>query len=80
MIRYYKKEDIDEIAKMIVDDWKIAYKGIIDDKVLNNLSYEERTERIRNKYRSDKSIVFIENNWINFNLFLNYIKFLNLVY
>ena len=62
MIRYYKKEDIDEIAKIIVDDWKIAYKGIIDDKVLNNLSYEERAERIRNKYRSDKSIVFIENN------------------
>ena len=37
MIRYYKKEDIDEIAKIIVDDWKIAYKGIIDDKVLEDL-------------------------------------------
>lgn len=30
MIRYYEERDIDEVAKIIVEDWKIAYKGIID--------------------------------------------------
>ena len=33
MIRYYEERDIDEVAKIIVEDWKIVYKGIIDNSV-----------------------------------------------
>ena len=62
MIRYYKKEDINEIAKIITEDWKIAYKGIIDKEFLETLNYKEKAKRIREKYQEQKSIVYIENN------------------
>ena len=60
MIRYYKKEDIDEIAKIITEDWKIAYKGIIDEEYLEKLYYKEKAERIRKKYQEQKSIVYVD--------------------
>ena len=34
MIKYYEEKDIEEVAKIIVDDWKIAYKGIIDNEYM----------------------------------------------
>lgn len=61
MIRYYELEDIDAIAKIIDDNWKSAYRGIIDDEYLDNLNYKDRIERFRNKYEKEKSIVYIEN-------------------
>ena len=60
MIRYYKKEDIGEIAKIITEDWKIAYKGIIDEEYLEKLYYKEKAERIRKKYQEQKSIVYVD--------------------
>ena len=60
MIRYYKKEDIDEIAKIITEDWQIAYKGIIDKEYLRNLDYKEKAKRIREKYQDQKSIVYVD--------------------
>ena len=62
MIRYYEKEDIEQIAKIIDEDWKIAYKGIVDRKYLKNLNYKDREKRIREKYKKEKSIVFVEDN------------------
>ena len=50
MIRYYEEKDIYEVAKIIVDDWKIAYKGIIDSRYLENLNYEDKAKRIKEKY------------------------------
>ena len=61
MIRYYEERDIDKIAKIIVDDWKIAYKGIIDDDYLENLNYIDRAKNIKEKYEKQKSIVYIDN-------------------
>lgn len=60
MIRYYEERDIDKIAKIIVDDWKIAYKGIIDDDYLENLNYIDRAKNIKEKYEKQKSIVYID--------------------
>lgn len=54
MIRYYEEKDIDEISKIIVDDWKIAYKGIIDSNYLKSLNYTERANRIKEKYSKAK--------------------------
>ncbi len=34
--------DAPSIAKVTVDTWKTAYRGIISDEYLNNLSYGER--------------------------------------
>ena len=36
IIRRAKEEDARQIAEIIVEDWKIAYKGIIDDEYLDN--------------------------------------------
>ena len=47
MIRYYKKEDIEQIAKIIDVDWKIVYRGSIDEEYLEKLNYKDREKRIR---------------------------------
>ena len=60
MIRYYEKEDIEQIAKLIDEDWKIAYKGIVDEKYLESLNYKEREKRIESKYQKEKAIVYEE--------------------
>ena len=69
MIRYYEKEDIEQIAKIIDEDWKIAYKGIVDENYLKNLNYKDREKRIKEKYKKEKSIVYVEDNTIKFSFF-----------
>ena len=58
MIRYYEKEDIEQIAKLIDKDWKIEYRGMIDNEYLDNLNYKDREKRIRDKYEKEKAIVY----------------------
>ena len=60
MIRYYEQKDIEQVAKIITEDWKIAYKGIIDDEYLKNLDYKDKEKSIREKYQKQKSIVLDE--------------------
>ena len=60
MIRYYEQKDIEQVAKIITEDWKIAYKGIIDDEYLKNLDYKDKEKSIREKYQKRKSIVLEE--------------------
>ncbi|MDN3650054.1 GNAT family N-acetyltransferase [Reinekea marina] len=44
MIREANSEDTLEIAKVHVDSWRFAYKGIIEDQVLDSLDYSKRSE------------------------------------
>lgn len=62
MIRYYEERDIEQIAKIIDEDWKIAFIGIIDKEYLDDLNYKDREKRIREKYKKEKSIVYVEEN------------------
>ena len=62
MIRYYEENEIDQIAKIIDEDWKITYKGMISQEYLDNLNYKDREERIRKKYKKEKKIVYVEEN------------------
>lgn len=62
MIRYYEERDIDEVAKIIVEDWKIAYKGIIDINYLKGLNYVDRAKKIKEKYSKQKALVYTEEN------------------
>ena len=62
MIRYYEENEIDQIAKIIDEDWKITYKGMISQEYLDNLNYKDREERIRKKYKKEKGIVYVEEN------------------
>ncbi|MDD3269118.1 MAG: GNAT family N-acetyltransferase [Syntrophomonadaceae bacterium] len=41
-IREANINDAPSIARVTVDTWKTAYRGIIDDNYLDNLSYEDR--------------------------------------
>ena len=43
-IRDAKKEDVRQIAEICVEDWKAAYRGIIDDAYVDCLSVERRYE------------------------------------
>ena len=45
IIRNAISDDARQIAEIIVEDWKIAYKGIIDNDYLDSLSVEERYQR-----------------------------------
>ena len=42
IIRKAIKDDARQIAEILVEDWQIAYRGIIDDDYLDSMSVEER--------------------------------------
>ena len=44
IIRNATKDDAMDIADIIVEDWQIAYKDIIDSEYLNSLSVDRRYE------------------------------------
>ncbi len=51
IIRPAAKEDARQIAEILVEDWQIAYRGIIDDTWLDSMSVEERCEREAQRYQ-----------------------------
>ena len=65
MIRRAYISDVKQIAKVCVDTWRTAYKGIISQEYLQNLNYESREKRFRqileennvfmNVYQDDKT-------------------------
>ena len=63
-IRNVKKEDLRAVAEISVNGWKTAYKGIIDDDFLNNLSIEEKYKKRLNDYTENGFIVAELNNEI----------------
>ena len=65
MIRQAVKEDSYSIAKLIVESWQTAYKGLIDDNYLNNLSISDRVigweRNILNQNENNHIYVYEEN-------------------
>lgn len=57
IIRNVKKEDLEQVAEIIVTGWKTAYKGIIDDNYLNSLTIEKRYNKLLGNYLEDEFIV-----------------------
>ncbi len=51
VIREATREDARQIAEIVVEDWKMAYRGIIDSDYLDSLSVEERHQRELQRYR-----------------------------
>lgn len=66
IIRKAIKEDSYNIAKLIVSGWHTAYKGLIEDEFLNNLSADSMThnweKNILNQKESSNIYVCEENN------------------
>lgn len=63
-IRDIRKEDLMAVAEITIDGWRTAYKGIIDDDFLNNLSVEENYQRKLKNYTENDFIVAELNNEI----------------
>lgn len=61
IIRKMKYEDIDKIVDININDWKKAYKGIIDDNILDSLNKEEKIKKWRKSYNKANTIVAEEN-------------------
>ncbi|HZU13689.1 MAG TPA: GNAT family N-acetyltransferase [Chloroflexota bacterium] len=55
VIRDAQPEDAEGIARVHVDSWRSTYRGIVPDRVLDSLSYEERAAQRRRalEQRSD---------------------------
>ena len=51
IIRYATSDDARQIAEIIVEDWKIAYKSIIDSDFLDSMNVEERYQRELQRYQ-----------------------------
>ena len=50
IIRQAKKEDVMQIAEILVEDWQIAYRGIMDDDFLDSLSAQQRAQVEMKRY------------------------------
>lgn len=59
IIRKANPLDAAGIAKVAVDTWKTAYRGIISDEVLAGLSYEQKEKNWFNTLTSGIDIVFV---------------------
>ncbi len=57
IIRNVKEKDIPSIAEIQVNGWKTAYKGIIDDVVLNTMNKDDKIERFKSNYKKNGFIV-----------------------
>lgn len=74
IIRNVCKEDIPSVVDIQIDGWKTAYKGIIDDSILNSMDRDKKIEKRNKDYKdngfivaeSDKEVVgfcrYIDNN------------------
>ena len=51
IIRQATEEDAWQIADILVEDWKTAYRGIIDSDYLDALNVEDRYEREKKRYQ-----------------------------
>ena len=61
IIRDVRISDAENIARVNVDTWRIAYAGLIDENTLQNLSYSEKANRWRNTLESldDRTVIYI---------------------
>ena len=54
IIRQAREEDVRQIAEILVEDWKTAYRGIMDDDFLDAMNVDQRYQievRRYNEYR-----------------------------
>lgn len=57
IIRNVEEKDLRQIAEINVEDWKIFFKGIIDDEFLDSLSAEAKEKRWLANYKENSFIV-----------------------
>ena len=62
IIRNIEEKDIPSVVDIQIDGWKSAYKGIVDDNVLNSMNRDERIKKRSNDYKENGFIVAEINN------------------
>ena len=61
-VRNAEKEDVRQIAEILVEDWQKAYRGIMDDAFLDSMSADQRYEIEVKRYQ--KFVVAADGNEI----------------
>jgi len=51
VIRQAKEEDVRQIAEIVIEDWQIAYRGIMDSHFLDSLSVQQEYDKDIRRYR-----------------------------
>lgn len=51
VIRNAEKEDVRQIAEILVEDWQKAYRGIMEEAFLDSMSVEQRYEIEGKRYQ-----------------------------
>jgi ribosomal protein S18 acetylase RimI-like enzyme len=62
IVRNVKKEDLRNVSEIVVNGWKTAYMGIVDDEYLDSLSVEENYQRRLEDYTENGFVVAELNN------------------
>ncbi len=67
IIRNINEKDISSVADIQVNGWKTAYKGIIDDVILNSMNKDEKIKRFEGNYKKNGFVVAeLENEVVGF--------------
>lgn len=64
IIRNIEEKDIPDVVDIQINGWKSAYKGIVDDNILNSMNRNQRIEKRRNDYKENGFIVAELNNQV----------------
>ena len=76
IIRTATINDAEKVAKIKIEGWQTAYRGIIDDDFLDNMNINEEIEKRKNNIENGADIIVAEldNKIVGFCLYRNYIK------
>lgn len=76
IIRTATINDVEKVAKIKIEGWKTAYRGIIDDEFLGNMNLNEEIEKRKNNIEDGVDIIVAElnNEVVGFCLYRNHIK------
>ena len=64
IIRNIEEKDIPDVVDIKINGWKSAYKGIVDDNILNSMNRNERIAKRKNDYKENGFIVAELNNQV----------------
>lgn len=57
VIRNVEKEDIPQVVDININGWKTAFRGIVDDEYLDNMSKEDKIKKREKDYKENGFIV-----------------------
>lgn len=67
IVRNVEKEDLKAVAEIVVNGWKAAYRGIIDDDFLDSLNANDAYQRMLKNYQENGFVVAeIDNEVVGF--------------